>query len=708
MCGIAGAVGHLPDRLNQVRSVARSLVHRGPDEAGEYDDADCSLAVRRLSIIDVAGGHQPIHSESGDVVVACNGELYNFQTLRRRLEPLGHAFATRCDVEVAVHGYEAWGDDFLADVNGMFALAVWDRRRRRLLLARDRLGKKPLYYTLDAGGVWFASELRSLLGLAGRRWTVDREACRAFCMLGHMPGDRTPVAEIRRLPPGHLGVWEGGEFTLRRYWSPEAVPVPQGRRAAEAVLRDLLCESVGLRLISDVPVGVFLSGGLDSSTIVAVAAGEMGARIPTFTIGFPGYSDFDEAAHARRVARYFGCEHHEIPITAAEFQGVEELVWLLDEPLADPAALPTLALSRRARQLATVVLTGEGGDEVFGGYERYWLALRGSAIAARVPGFRSAARLGLALRGGRATDDSRASRMLRSAHSGDGDPLAWSRSLQHAPALAAAAGWSPADCALVPPLAARQDVDRVPQRRLAEVQSDDVTELLANALLTKVDRMTMAASVEARCPYLDHRVVAFGLGLPDRWKAGGLRSKPLLRALARELLPADIYSRRKHTFRVPVAEWLRGPLKGLLERVATSSTLSGFDIVGLDAVRRLIDAHLAGRADYSRVLWALVTLHLWLEGAVRRVVLEPGGDAAVAAPRLAEVADVPVAVSWDAVLARWARLGVAAALLLSLAAGYVAGRATMVSSRPSVPEVLIAPRNAEAVVEVVLASVLGR
>src|SRR5438552_2538046 len=593
MCGIAGAVGHLPDRLNQVRSVARSLVHRGPDEAGEYDDADCSLAVRRFSIIDVAGGHQPIHSESGDVVVACNGELYNFQTLRRRLEPLGHAFATRCDVEVAVHGYEAWGDDFLADVNGMFALAVWDRRRRRLLLARDRLGKKPLYYTLDAGGVWFASELRSLLGLAGRRWTVDREACRAFCMLCHMPGDRTPVAEIRRLPPGHLGVWEGGEFTLRRYWSPEAVPVPQGRRAAEAVLRDLLCESVGLRLISDVPVGVFLSGGLDSSTIVAVAAGEMGTRIPTFTIGFPGYSDFDEAAHARRVARYFGCEHHEIPITAAEFQG-------------------------------------------------------------------------------------------------------------------AAAGWSPADCALVPPLAARQDVDRVPQRRLAEVQSDDVTELLANALLTKVDRMTMAASVEARCPYLDHRVVAFGLGLPDRWKAGGLRSKPLLRALARELLPADIYSRRKHTFRVPVAEWLRGPLKGLLERVATSSTLSGFDIVGLDAVRRLIDAHLAGRADYSRVLWALVTLHLWLEGAVHRVVLEPGGDAAVAAPRLAEVADVPVAVSWDAVLARWARLGVATALLLSLAAGYVAGRSTMVSSRPSVPEVLIAPRNAEAVVEVVLASVLGR
>jgi asparagine synthase (glutamine-hydrolysing) len=593
------------------------LLHRGPDDAGEFHDADCSLAMRRLSIIDLAGGHQPLCSETGDIVCICNGELYDFQDVRRRLEQLGHRFATRSDTEVAVHAYESSGAAFPAELNGMFALAVWDRPRRRLLLARDRLGKKPLYYTLAGGALAFASELRSLLSLPGRSWTVDERACRALLSLGYLPGDRTPIAEIRRLPPACTGIWEAGRFTVHRYWSPTPTQSPVNEAAAEQTLQGLLDSAVALRLISDVPVGAFVSGGLDSSLIVAIAAGRLGAKIPTFNIAFPGERDHDEAPYARRVARYFGCEHHEIPVIPESFRDLPALVWALDEPLADPAALPTLLLSREARRSVTVALTGEGADEVFGGYERYSLALFGSGWAGRIRPLRSLAATTLRARGTRRQDDSRLSRVLRAVTAGGADALGWSRSVATAPALGlgdstAESGWLP-----------KTGHGSLITARLLPLQLDDLAGLLPNGLLTKVDRMTMAASLEARCPFLDYRVVNFGLGLPDDWKIRGRTTKVLLRRLARTLLPPEIHRRPKHTFRIPLGAWLRGPLRDLARAAASSELLQRFGALSDDRASRLAEDHIAGRADFSRALWAIITLHLWLSEATQRVSLNP-------------------------------------------------------------------------------------
>jgi len=574
--------------------------------------------MRRLSIIDLAGGHQPIYNETRDIVGICNGELYNFQTLARELKEDGHVLASGSDVEVAVHGYETWGDEVVTKINGMFALALWDTRRQRLLLARDRMGKKPLYYTQVGAGLAFASELRSLLAFPGVRWTIDREACRAFCLLGYLPGDRTPIAQIRRLSPGHLGVWDRGGFKIHRYWEPDPEPCVLSQTQAEVALLDLLRDAVRLRLISDVPLGAFLSGGLDSSLVVAVAAGELGARIPTFSISFPGHGDHDESRHARRVAHQFGCEHHEIPVDPSHFKDPTSLVWALDEPLADPAALPTLLLSRAARKQVTVALTGEGADEIFGGYERYSLALRGSRLAGRIRLLSSFAAVGLRLRGRRAQDDSRVSRLLRAAAVGGQVPLAWSRAVAIAPAVARAADWKGNEdlLALRPPRPAKTD-------RLVDLQLDDLGTMLANGLLTKVDRMTMAASLEARCPFLDYRLVNFGLGLPDSWKIRGQTSKVILRRVARRLLPPAIHRRSKHTFRVPLGRWLQGPLKNLAREAASSPLLLRFGIVAGEGVLQLADDHVAGRSDFSRALWALITLHLWLTEATRHVTLDP-------------------------------------------------------------------------------------
>ena len=603
--------------------MAGTLQHRGPDDAGEYDGPTCTLAMRRLSIIDLAGGHQPLFNETGTIACVCNGELYNYRSLRDALRRGGHAFATQSDVEVAIHGYEADPDGFLGSINGMFALALWDQRRGQLLLARDRVGKKPLYYARLGGALAFASELRTLLALPGQRWSVDRESCRAFLSLGYVPADRTPIREISRLPPGHLALWCEGAFTVRRYWRPEpAAPARDESQAAEA-LRALLRDAVELRLISDVPVGAFVSGGLDSSVVVAVAAGLLGARIPTFNISFPGYSGYDEAAHAQRVARHFGCEHHEIPVSATHFEQLPDVVWSLDEPLADPAALPTLLLSTEARKLVTVALTGEGADEVLGGYERYTLSLSGASLSRRLPGLGSLAAAGLWLRGARSGDDSPASRALRAAKWGGASPLTWSRELAAARPLANGGGGATAPRA---PQDARgasgSDAGRSRRAGLQPVQLDDLGGLLANGLLTKVDRMTMAASLEARCPFLDYRIVNFGLGLPDRWKLRGSRSKVLLRRMAEALLPRGLWSRPKHTFRVPVTAWLRGPLRNLAREAAESRTLLGHHIVAPEPLGAVTDAHLSARADFGRTLWAVVTLHLWLTEAERRVALE--------------------------------------------------------------------------------------
>ncbi len=624
MCGIAGIVGPTPDRLGATRRILAELVHRGPDDAGEFNDDYCTLGMRRLSIIDLLGGHQPLVNETGNVACICNGELYNFQTLAPELKRLGHRFSSRSDVEIALHGYESWGEDVLQRINGMFALAIWDGPRRKLLLARDRVGKKPLYYTRLQDGLAFASELRSLLTLPNVAWSIDTEACRAFCQLGYMPGDRTPLSEIRRLAAGHLGVWTEDGFTVRRYWEPDPTPAPTSEGEAADLLFDLLQDAVRLRLISDVPLGAFASGGLDSSVVIAMAAGELGARVPTFTVSFPRYPHFDEGTYGRQVAEQFGCEHHEIPVDFSNFTDVADLAWALDEPLADPAALPTLLLSREARKVVTVALTGEGGDEVFGGYERYLLALTGSTLVRRLGFLSSLAVGGLWIRGRRRFDDSRSSRILRSAAWGRDNPLRWSAALAVAPGVSHECRRDQEQELRDTSTNARTTSD--PGAELRAIQISDLEAMLANGLLTKVDRMTMAASLEARCPFLDYRIVNFGLGLPDSWKIRGTTTKILLRSIAKRLLPSRIHSRRKHTFRVPIGRWLRGPLKPLVLEATDSSYLRALGIVDDACVKRLAQDHLDERADFSRSLWALITLYLWFSEAARRCTIERPND----------------------------------------------------------------------------------
>jgi asparagine synthase (glutamine-hydrolysing) len=622
MCGIVGAVGSLYNRVENVRGLVHSLVHRGPDEGGEFHDADCSMAMRRLSVIDLAGGRQPLYNESSDLVCICNGELYNFAAIRETLAADGHRFSTRSDVEVLVHGYESWGQGVLQKINGMFAFAIWDSRRGELLLARDRLGKKPLYYALVEGGLLFASELRTLLAWPNRRWTVDRQACREFCLTGYVPGSRTPIVEIHRLPPGHSGLWSRGSYTQRRYW--EAHPRPPARDSSTAAdqLMELLSDSVRLRLISDVPVGAFLSGGLDSSIIVALAAGVHRARIPTFSVSFPEHSSHNESRYARRIAAHFRCEHHEIAVSPSDFRDPEAFIWALDDPIADPAALPTLLLSRAARTQVTVALTGEGADEVFGGYDRYRLSLVGSKILANAPWLQAPAARALSLRGTRSWDDSRISRILRGVVTGGTSPLAWSRAIARAPVTGHNEAWNHPS---LPPHNSSGDSERASYdaSRLLPIQLDDLNASLPCDLLTKVDRMTMATSLEARCPYLDYRVVEFGLGLPDSWKMHGRTSKVLLRTVGAKLLPSDIRARPKHTFRVPLADWLRGPLKPLLDGLVRSDQLRRFGIAQPDHINPIARDHLEGRGDYSRALWALVTLDIWLQQADHNATLVP-------------------------------------------------------------------------------------
>jgi asparagine synthase (glutamine-hydrolysing) len=573
--------------------------------------------MRRLSIIDVAGGHQPIFNEARDLVCVCNGEIYNYLELAQQLQRAGHVFGTRSDVEVVIHGYETWGESVFDRLNGMFGLALWNARKERLILARDRLGKKPLYYSTTGNSIVFASELRSLLQFPNRHWTIDRDACKAFCELGYLPQHRTPIREIRRLPPGHFAVWNGTELALHRYWEAQpSAPLSSQTEASDALF-SLLQDAVRLRLISDVPIGAFLSGGLDSSVVVAMAA-ELGARIPTFSIRFPGYRSHDEGNYARIVAQHFGSEHHEIPFDAHQFHEAASLVWALDEPLADPAALPTLLLSRAARRTVTVALTGEGADEVFGGYERYAISLHGSALEKRLGIVAQIAKATLRLRVARGSDDSAASRILRAAAKGGVDPLIWSRLLARTPALTQP-GWDFSASELEVP-SSPATLSTNGSDRLKTLQLDDLNGMLPNALLTKVDRMTMAASLEARCPFLDYRIVNFGLGLPDTWKIRGATTKVLLRSVARRLLPPRIYRRPKHTFRVPIGTWLRGPLRHLALEAESSSMLT--ELVSPAGLRDIVQNHLTGRADYGKALWALVTLHLWLVQAAQKTTLE--------------------------------------------------------------------------------------
>ena len=623
MCGIAGMASRTgavdPERL---RAMSATLVHRGPDSDGELLDGPVALAARRLSIIDLEGGDQPIANEDGTVHVIQNGEIYNFRELRAELEQAGHRFSTRSDTEVLVHLYEEHGEGFADRLRGMFAVAIWDSRRRRLVIARDRFGIKPLYYRDEAGQLTFASELRAL-----PRGEVDPDALEAFLAFNSVPAPFSIFAGTRKLPAGHLLIWQDGETRVERY----ARPVPAEVRDEDSAelaeeLRARLRDSVRAHLIADVPVGVLLSGGVDSSLLAALAAQESGETVHTFSIGFEERS-FDELDDARSVASMYGTRHEELTLRPDAALLLPRLAETFDEPFADSSALPTYLVSELAARHVKVALSGEGGDELFGGYYTYaadLLALRVGRLAPRIRPL--VERLPSSSR--RASFDYKAKRFVRGAAL---PPLerhhAWKEIFSpdvRAELTGRRSGYDPVDL-----LRARFE-ETEGAELLTRLQDVDLGTYLVDDLLVKTDRASMAHSLEARVPYLDPVVAGLAQSLPTRLKVRGLRKKILLRKAAAPLLPQRIVYGRKRGFSIPAAAWLRGELEPFARDVLAPDTLRRQGFFRPEPVERMIDRHVAGEEDLSRQLWGLLAFTLWHEHHVERT---PGP---LREPRLAE------------------------------------------------------------------------
>jgi asparagine synthase (glutamine-hydrolysing) len=613
ICGLATADGVTPDR-EVVERMSRTLRHRGPDSDGLHLRGPVALAARRLSIIDLEGGSQPIANEDGSVVVVQNGEIYNFRELRRELEGQGHRFATGCDTEVLVHLYEQHGEGFVERLRGMFAIALWDEGERRLLLARDRFGIKPLYYRLSGGDISFASELKAMLEQPGFSRAIDPRAVAAYLAFNSIPAPLTVFAEARKLPPGHLLSWRGGEVTLRRYARPQPVAADEVRKGGidelAAELRDVLRDSIRAHLVADVPVGVLLSGGVDSGGITALAAAESGEALRTFSIGFEE-SGFDEMGRARLVAERYGTDHRELVLRPDAVELLPKLVETFDEPFGDSSALPTYLVSELAAGEVKVALSGEGGDELFGGYYTYVA----DQLAPRVGRLATLAKpLVEALPSGdsRVGFDYKAKRFARAA--ANADPLerhhAWKEihpAQRRRALMGADPGWDPVD------LYRERYAETQGAQRLARMQDVDLGIYLVDDLLVKTDRASMAHSLELRVPLLDQRVADFALAMPDRLKVRGFAKKRLLRRALAPLLPREIVHGRKQGFSIPLAAWLRGPLEPFARDVLSPQTLDRQGCLDAAAVTPLLDAHCSGREDLSRQLWGLMAFTLWFD-----------------------------------------------------------------------------------------------
>ena len=588
------------------------MVHRGPDGQGSFVEGPVGLGHRRLSIIDLEGGRQPLGNEDGTVTIVFNGEIYNFAELRRELEARGHTLATKSDTEVIVHLYEEKGAACVERLRGMFAFAIWDSRRRQLLLARDRLGVKPLYYAQTAGSLVFASEIKSILQAAGIDAAPDPRGLRRYLAYRHPYGDATLFKGVRQLPPGHVLVADANGSTVRRYWDvPERAP-GDAPAASEEEFLALLDESVKLRMISDVPLGSFLSGGIDSSVVTALMARHTD-RVRTFSIGFVPEED-NELSWARLVAERCGADHHEFVLGSENFFSLmRRLVWHHDEPMIFPASIPLYLLSHESKPKATVILAGEGADEILAGYDSnvrtYWL----SRFASRLPPAmrRILGRLPL---GGRA--GAIAGRLALD----ETELISGNFRLAGHEAITAA-------CRLDMPSAADDDRDLLHEVGLDTRSGGTFLDRFLYfqlktylvALLMKQDKMSMAASIETRVPYLDHHLVEMAFSLPDDRKVNGRTGKYLLKQASRGLLPEQVINRPKRGFPVPIARWFREKKNPFIEMLLDPESLrDGF----LDAqfVRNRVDRFLAGEA-ISVELWAILNLEIWrreyLTGASR-------------------------------------------------------------------------------------------
>ncbi|MCJ7611316.1 MAG: asparagine synthase (glutamine-hydrolyzing) [Candidatus Aminicenantes bacterium] len=628
MCGICGFITKPgePPSAEVLRGMLRTIVHRGPDDEGVYLGPRTALGVRRLSIIDLETGHQPLSNEDGSVWIAYNGETYNFSELKNELQAKGHAFATRTDTETIVHAYEQWGEGCLERLRGMFAFGLWDGRKEQLLLARDRVGKKPLYYTLlDDGSLVFGSELKCLAAHPRVVRELNPQALDLFLTLEYIPAPLSIYKNIFKLPAGHYLIHRQGRVAIRPYWDIE----PRNAEAAEAQpisvaaacdrLFELLKESVRLRLISDVPLGALLSGGIDSSCIVGLMR-ELGASpLKTFSIGFEDAS-YNELKFARKTARAFGTDHEELVLRPRALELTEKLVRHLDEPLGDFSIFPTFLVSQMARAQVKVVLSGDGGDEIFGGYEHYQAQKLG-----RLPGAALVGRAASALTRALPPSAKKKGAWNKARRYSQGlalDPA--SRHLRWMTFLTAKERTRLYSPALIEALAGiREARERDPFRSVfakmpgfdpitAELYLDFKT-YLPDDIMVKVDRMSMAVSLEARAPLLDQKVVEFAFGLPGSWKLHGLTTKWIFKKTMERLLPRDNITRRKEGFSIPIKHWLQVELRDMLLDHLSESRIKREGFFNYGPIRRMLDGHLHGRENYSHQLWALLVFEIWME-----------------------------------------------------------------------------------------------
>jgi asparagine synthase (glutamine-hydrolysing) len=619
MCGICGVYSYNsrePVSGGLLEGMLTRIRHRGPDEEGIYLDVGLGLGSRRLSIIDLSGGTQPIYNEDRSVVVVFNGEIYNYRELRSALESRGHTLATSSDTEVIVHLYEEAGDDCVHELRGMFAFALWDTRRKRLLLARDRLGIKPLYYANHRGQLVFGSEIKALLQHPAIEARPNAEALGHFLSLKYVPAPQTMFDGIEALPPGTLLVCDQHGPKIRSYWQlrfAQRSTRPRSQASYEHELASILRESVKLHLVSDVPFGAFLSGGVDSSTIVALMSGLLSAPVKTFSVGFDGDgASFSELPYARLVAERYGTDHHEIVVRGRDLvDQAENVVWHLDQPIADPATLANYMVSELARRHVKMVLTGEGGDELFAGYARH-AGDKLSPLFRRLPAAVKAAALAMALRLPRLHRPKLALYALC-------QPDEMSRLVNWFPLFipemknalltdefkaelnGSSAAQVFADCL------ARTDATD-PLSRMLFV---DTSLWLPDDLLARGDKTSMAASIEARVPLLDHKLVEFAASVPAHLKVKGLTRKYLLKRVARPWLPPQILTRRKQGFPVPLSVWFRKEARSFVRDVLSPAAVRRRGVFSPRYVQALIERNERGEVDGGAWLWALVNVELW-------------------------------------------------------------------------------------------------
>lgn len=634
MCGIVGIVDPQARPIDEtvLRRMCDALIHRGPDDEGYYVNAgretspeshfqgstSVGLGMRRLAIIDLATGKQPIHNEERTVWVVLNGEIYNYTELRAELEARGHTFYTKTDTEAIVHAYEEYGLEVPRRLRGMFAFAIWDATEERLLLARDRTGKKPLLYSLVGGKLIFASEFQAMLQHPDISREINFNALNLYLSFICVPAPQTAFRGISKLEPGHVLVWQKGVAETRRYWALDfsrKMDIGEDEAGERAV--ELLRDAVRVRLMSDVPLGAFLSGGIDSSAIVALMSELSSERVKTFSIGFEE-QDFSEIQHARRIANRFGTDHHEFIVKPDALEILPELVRHYGEPYADSSAIPTYYLSKMTRGHVTVALSGDGGDECFAGYERYAamriaerynqlpgivkkgilepaIAALPAASATRSPYGRVRRLLGVMGQG-------RTERYLRliCGFSEEMKDELCTREFRARTAEPSSVSYMHSW------FSGNGEVDIVDRLMMA-----DTSNYLPNDLLVKVDIASMAVSLEVRAPFLDHKVMEFAASLPARYRLRGLTTKFILKHGLRGLLPNETLTRRKMGFGVPISHWFRGELKGFLADTILSEKAHARGYFVPDVVRRIVDQHTDGTRDHAPQLWTLLMLELW-------------------------------------------------------------------------------------------------